>query len=225
MRYSLCGKLKLPVRHQRCCVVNIPRYCMRKLCFNETVRWTSTKANVKQTKKLFSQSKILRLYSLAKPEKNRLLCKLRVDISHATSGFHWFFFRVSGAVCFLLVSSAITMVIPFSFGRVVDIIYKSDLGEVQSKLITICTILLPIFLIGAACNFGRIYIINTSGSWIFYFIYYIYYSLHGTGKREGLNCLLPEEGTRRPKLPNTSNWRSGLTEVSRSATPCLYLVV
>lgn len=165
IRYSLCGKLKLPVRYQRCCVVNIPRYYMRKLCVNETVRWTSTKANVKQTKKLFLQSKILRLYSLAKPEKNRLLCKFHAANYRLTSGFNWrFFFCISGAVCLLLVSSAITMVIPFSFGRVVDIIYKSDFGEVQSKLITICTILLPIFIIGAACNFGRIYIINTSGS-------------------------------------------------------------
>lgn len=92
IRYSLCGKLKLPVRYQRCCVVNIPSYYMRKLCVNETVRWTSTKANVKQTKKLFSQSKILRLYSLAKPEKNRLLCKFHAANYHLTSGFNWRFF-------------------------------------------------------------------------------------------------------------------------------------
>jgi len=79
-----------------------------------------------------------------------------------------FFFLISfsGAVCFLLVSSAVTMAIPFSFGRIVDIIYKSDITEAQSKLITICTILLPIFVIGAACNFGRIYLMNTSGNYI-----------------------------------------------------------
>jgi len=105
------------------------------------LRWTSTKNMTRQTKNLFTESKILRLYSLAKPEKNRLIC----------------------AVCFLLVSSAVTMAIPFSFGRIVDIIYKSDTTEVQSKLVTICIVLLPVFLIGAACNFGRIYLINTSG--------------------------------------------------------------
>ncbi|VVC39028.1 ABC transporter type 1, transmembrane domain [Cinara cedri] len=55
------------------------------------------------------------------------------------------------------------MAIPFSFGRIVDIIYKSDSTEVQSKLVTICSIQLPILIIGAACNFGRIYLINTSG--------------------------------------------------------------
>lgn len=83
-----------------------------------------------------------------------------------TSIFNYFFMNVSGAVCFLLVSSAVTMAIPFSFGRIVDIIYKSDITEAQSKLVTICSILLPVFLIGAACNFGRIYLINTSGNLI-----------------------------------------------------------
>jgi len=141
LRYTFCTKLKLPINYKYCSVVNTHRCCIRKPYFNEIVRWTSTESTAKQTKALLSESKVLRLYSLAKPEKNRLVC----------------------AVCFLLVSSAVTMVIPFSFGRVVDIIYKSESTEVQSKLITICTILLPIFLIGAACNFGRIYIINTSG--------------------------------------------------------------
>lgn len=72
---------------------------------------------------------------------------------------------ILGAVCFLVVSSAVTMAIPFSFGRIVDVIYKSDSSEAQSKLVTICAILLPVFVIGAACNFGRIYFINTSGNY------------------------------------------------------------
>jgi len=62
------------------------------------------------------------------------------------------------------------MAIPFSFGRIVDIIYKSDATEAQSKLIKTCTILLPIFLVGAACNFGRIYLMNTSGNYIKQFV-------------------------------------------------------
>ncbi|XP_026823333.1 ATP-binding cassette sub-family B member 10, mitochondrial [Rhopalosiphum maidis] len=141
LRYSLCTKFKLPIHYQLNFTVQIPRCRARKPLFNETVRWMSTKSTTKESKKLFSESKFLRLYSLAKPEKNKLIC----------------------AVCFLLVSSAVTMAIPFSFGRIVDIIYKSDITEAQSKLITICTILLPIFVIGAACNFGRIYLMNTSG--------------------------------------------------------------
>lgn len=169
LRFSLCTKLKFTVRCQHSLIVNVPRYGTRKPLFSETVRWMSTKnAATKQTKKLFSESKVLRLYSLAKPEKNRLICKYISIVVHHLTCFETdsvllFFFPPTGAVCFLLVSSAVTMAIPFSFGRIVDIIYKSDVSEAQAKLITICTILLPVFIIGALCNFGRIYLINSSG--------------------------------------------------------------
>lgn len=165
LRYSLYTKLKLPINCRHSFKFDIPCYISRKPLFNETIRWTSTKITTKQTKQLFSKSKVLRLYALAKPEKNRLICKWKSTIS---SWFHWAnsSYFISGAVCFLLVSSAVTMAIPFSFGRIVDIIYKSDITEAQAKLVTICSILLPVFIIGAACNFGRIYLMNTSGSYI-----------------------------------------------------------
>lgn len=93
---------------------------------------------------------------------------------------------ITGAVCFLLVSSAVTMAIPFSFGRIVDIIYKSDNAEIQSKLVSICVILLPVFIIGAACNFGRIYLINTSGN------YNDEYSIFNFEQsKKSLSCLFP----------------------------------
>ncbi|XP_050442336.1 ATP-binding cassette sub-family B member 10, mitochondrial [Adelges cooleyi] len=141
LRYSLNAKIKLPsfCRHNH--VIGIGRYCGRKPSVSYPIRWTTTKSNGTVPKKLISESKIIRLYALAKPEKNKLIC----------------------AVCLLLVSSAVTMAIPFSFGHIVDIIYKSDATETQSKLVTVCAILLPVFLLGAACNFGRIYLMNTSG--------------------------------------------------------------
>lgn len=77
LRYNLCTKLKFPIHYyQHGLMFNIPRNCARKPLFNVTLRWMSTKTTTKQTKKLLSESKILRLYSLAKPEKNRLICKL-----------------------------------------------------------------------------------------------------------------------------------------------------
>lgn len=75
LRYSLCTKLKLPINIRNSFKVDIPYYISRKPLFNETVRWTSTKVTTKQTKQLLSKSKVLRLYSLVKPEKNRLICK------------------------------------------------------------------------------------------------------------------------------------------------------
>lgn len=88
------------------------------------------------------KSELRRLFSLAKPEKWNLGC----------------------AVAFLLVSSSVTMTIPFSLGKVLDIIYEqSDSSEARQKLNKVCGVLLGIFLLGAICNYGRIYFMSTAG--------------------------------------------------------------
>lgn len=63
-----------------------------------------------------------------------------------------------------MVSSAVTMAVPFGIGRVIDIIYtKDDNSKMIDKLTKFCLILLGVFLVGAAANFGRIYLMSTSG--------------------------------------------------------------
>ncbi|ELU04240.1 hypothetical protein CAPTEDRAFT_149755 [Capitella teleta] len=65
----------------------------------------------------------------------------------------------------LLISSGVTMVVPFGIGRVIDIIYtKDENSKMISKLTKFCILLLGVFLVGAAANFGRIYIMQTSGN-------------------------------------------------------------
>jgi ATP-binding cassette subfamily B (MDR/TAP) protein 10 len=87
-------------------------------------------------------SDVYRLLSLAKPEK-------------------W---RLAAAVGFLFISSAVTMAVPFGIGRVIDIIYTTAKdGDMVGRLTSFCEILLAIFLFGALANFGRIYIMQTSG--------------------------------------------------------------
>ena len=52
----------------------------------------------------------------------------------ATAPFHAVPFPLSGAVCLLLISSAVTMVVPFGIGRVIDIIYtKTEEGEMVKR--------------------------------------------------------------------------------------------
>ncbi|KAF7282438.1 hypothetical protein GWI33_002668 [Rhynchophorus ferrugineus] len=88
------------------------------------------------------KSDIKRLLSLAKPEKWRLL----------------------GAICFLLVSSTVTMAVPFSLGKVLDIIYSStDFDQAKTNLNKVCGILLCVFILGGICNYGRVYFISTAG--------------------------------------------------------------
>ncbi|CAH0392928.1 unnamed protein product [Bemisia tabaci] len=90
----------------------------------------------------FSSSDIKRLLALAKPEK-------------------W---KLCGAICLLLVSSTVTMAVPFSLGKVIDIIYTSDSEKMKDNLNFVCAILIGVFVLGATCNFGRVYLMNMTGN-------------------------------------------------------------
>lgn len=70
---------------------------------------------------------------------------------------------VIGAICLLMVSSSVTMAIPFCLGRVIDIIYTSDPLKVRGNLTTLSVVLLGVFLVGGLCNFGRVYLMSVSG--------------------------------------------------------------
>lgn len=61
------------------------------------------------------------------------------------------------------------MSIPFSLGKVLDIIYNSseNAEEARHKLNKVGGILLAIFVLGAMCNFGRVYLMSVSGELIF----------------------------------------------------------
>ncbi|CAG2053292.1 unnamed protein product [Timema podura] len=91
--------------------------------------------------KLFKSTEIKRLLSLAKPEK-------------------W---KLTGAICLLLVSSTVTMAVPFCLGKVIDIIYTADAANTRDNLNKLSGVLLVIFLVGSLCNFGRVYLMSTSG--------------------------------------------------------------
>lgn len=82
-----------------------------------------------------------RLFLLAAPEKWRLV----------------------GAITCLLISSTITMAVPFSLGKVIDIIYQKDQKDTKENLDRVCLLLFGIFLFGGLCNFGRVYFLTTTG--------------------------------------------------------------
>lgn len=95
--------------------------------------------------------------------------------------------RITAAVGLLLVSSLVTMSVPFALGKIIDIIYQidqtggaikdggeeSDAAAVmenkklfESRLRTFCLGLVGVFLVGGACNFGRVYLMRISGQTI-----------------------------------------------------------
>lgn len=58
------------------------------------------------------------------------------------------------------------MAVPFSLGKVLDIIYTStsDLQSAREKLNNVCLILGGIFIVGGLCNFGRVYLMSISSN-------------------------------------------------------------
>ena len=109
---------------------------------------------------------VRRLIGLAKPEKYRLLgnyiswFELLID-----SWLRPWFSGAShlGGIGLLFVSSAITMVIPFAIGKVIDIISANQESMVEN-LTNVSLILVGVFIFGAACNFGRTYLMSIAGT-------------------------------------------------------------
>nr|AEE61847.1 unknown [Dendroctonus ponderosae] len=98
--------------------------------------------NVRKAPKL-RKTDLSRLFALAKPEK-------------------W---RLTSAIGFLLVSSTVSMAVPFSLGKILDIIYTKaeDFDKAKAKLNKVCGILLSVFVLGGLCNFGRVYCMSIAG--------------------------------------------------------------
>lgn len=85
---------------------------------------------------------------------------------------------ISGALCLLFVSSGITIAVPFSLGKVIDIIQTDDPEEMKKNLRRVSTILLGLFCVGGLANFGRVYLISVAGlfNWTLPIIHLTYIS-------------------------------------------------
>ena len=63
-----------------------------------------------------------------------------------------------------MVSSAVTISVPFFMGKMIDIIYSaSQDGQMVEKLTALCTFLVGVFIVGGLANFGRVYFMMTAG--------------------------------------------------------------
>ncbi|XP_049573219.1 ATP-binding cassette sub-family B member 10, mitochondrial [Syngnathus scovelli] len=76
--------------------------------------------------------------------------------------------KLSTAVGFLTISSAVTMSAPFLLGRVIDTIYTAgtDTEAMTSSLTSLCLMLTGVFLCGGAANAARVYLMQISGQQI-----------------------------------------------------------
>ena len=71
------------------------------------------------------------------------------------------------AIGLLAISSGVTMSIPFAMGKVIDVIYNGSIEgvdiDMMANLNKLCGVLSVVFLLGAVANFGRVYLMYTSG--------------------------------------------------------------
>lgn len=71
---------------------------------------------------------------------------------------------VLGGIGCLVVSSGITMLVPYGLGRILDTIYAKDSSRAEAKenLKKFCFVLVGVFLVGGLANFGRVYLFNAA---------------------------------------------------------------
>lgn len=72
--------------------------------------------------------------------------------------------NIAGGVSCLVLSSAITMAVPFGLGKVLDVIYATsgESGIAKEKLDQFCMLLAGVFLLGGLANFGRVYLFSNA---------------------------------------------------------------
>lgn len=103
---------------------------------SEVAKSTNTVVVPKVTNQIPKRSDFARLIQLARPEK-------------------W---TVGASVVCLIVSSVITMSVPYGIGKIMDIIFTETF--VAEKLTGFCMLMVGVFVVGAFANFGRIYLMN-----------------------------------------------------------------
>lgn len=67
------------------------------------------------------------------------------------------------AIALLLVSSSVTMAVPFCFGKVIDVVNTVEKTNMKENLNRLTLALFIVFLIGGVSNFGRVYLMSTAG--------------------------------------------------------------
>ncbi|XP_018060258.1 PREDICTED: ATP-binding cassette sub-family B member 10, mitochondrial [Atta colombica] len=67
------------------------------------------------------------------------------------------------AIALLLVSSSVTMAVPFCFGKVIDVVNTVEKTGMKENLNQLTLALVVVFLIGGVSNFGRVYLMSTAG--------------------------------------------------------------
>lgn len=115
----------------------------------------------KKTRRIFQ---IIRLNSTG-PTSNKVVSRNRENINRLLALSYPERWKIAGAIGLLLVSSTVSMSVPFFIGKLMDIIFSdaSNHEMMLKRLQDVCFLLGFVFLGGAVANAGRIFLMQTSG--------------------------------------------------------------
>lgn len=162
----------LQIRHlKKCCkVAQLPvilnfrqfsfyRFSLRN--YSENVFKIKSNKILTLQKLTFSQSQNVPKTIKIKP--NRSQYKRLLDLAKKEK---WII--LAGVAC-LFISSGITMFVPFSLGKILDIIYSSgsEYEESKAKLDKFCLMLCGIFLLGGMANYARVYLFSNACKYLY----------------------------------------------------------
>ena len=152
---KLCKRLFLRINIRS----NLRQIC--KLDLRKQFHSSAFKLSKSEAAKTNNAQNIRRLFSLAMPER----------------------FQMAAAVGLLVISSSVTMSIPFAMGKIIDMIYRidqlklnsepveskeniveiltsDDKKHIMNKLQNVCGALVGVFILGSLANFGRVYLMR-----------------------------------------------------------------
>ena len=101
---------------------------------------TTAAQSAKVPKVKLSLDELRKLFRLAEPEKG----------------------RIGAAILLLILSSGVTMSVPYFLGRIIDMLQSYKQDELRRRLKQTTFALVGIFALGAVANFGRVYLILTT---------------------------------------------------------------
>lgn len=175
----ICGKLNHTKLFNKCFIQRSTNFIQFKpksfstSVFNRPLQRCVAK-NVRASNKLLTSARNgnqLILKRIASTKPGTKLAEGRSDIARLlllAKDEKWFLLASIGC---LVISSSITMGVPYAIGRILDIIFTDAFSK--ERLTEFCAMLFGILLVGGFANFGRIYFMN-SASKLWLLLCYLY---------------------------------------------------
>ncbi|XP_035781766.1 ATP-binding cassette sub-family B member 10, mitochondrial-like [Anopheles albimanus] len=158
-RFHYCAqKFEPRVEPQKFRYLRLSRNWTRRLLTTST---SSSKSEIESNQKPLSANGAAEEETKQPPKKLQLRSSDVKRLLGFAKSEQW---NIAGGIGCLIISSAITMSVPFGLGKILDVIFagSSGAGMAKEQLDQFCLLLGGIFLLGGLANFGRVYLFSNA---------------------------------------------------------------